>query len=161
MISEYGCTKKIQKVRAILEYFRCMIGNTAEAWPCCSSRSDGDMLRVWFSCSPFVPSEHGVNDDCSTRGLHQGQANAVLRILMYEGIKRTEIHPQLAAKYVQNFLPQYLKIGHNYVLTTFFNSSFTIILSSDATKRRVENVKQLTNQRTNILSSTHGGITDI
>jgi hypothetical protein len=37
-----------------------MIGNTAEARLCCSSRSDGGMLRVWFSYSPFVPSEHGV-----------------------------------------------------------------------------------------------------
>jgi hypothetical protein len=54
-------TKEIQKVRAILEYFRCMIGNTAEAWSYCSSRSDCDMLRVWFTYSPFVQSEHGVN----------------------------------------------------------------------------------------------------
>jgi hypothetical protein len=50
----------IQNVRAILEYFRCMIGNTAEAWSYCSSRSDSDMLRVWFICSPFVSSECGV-----------------------------------------------------------------------------------------------------
>jgi hypothetical protein len=53
-------TKEIKKVRAILEYFRRMIGNTAEAWSCCSLRSDGDMLRVWFSCSSYVPCEHGV-----------------------------------------------------------------------------------------------------
>jgi hypothetical protein len=37
-----------------------MIGNTAEDWSYCSSRSDSDMLRVWFSCSPLVPSECGV-----------------------------------------------------------------------------------------------------
>jgi hypothetical protein len=54
------CTRGIQKVREILEYFRCMIGNTAEVWSYFSSRSDNDMLRVWFSCSPFVPSECGV-----------------------------------------------------------------------------------------------------
>jgi hypothetical protein len=54
-------TKKIKKVRVILECFRCIIGNTAEAGSCCSSRSDGDMLRVWFSRRPFVQSEHGVN----------------------------------------------------------------------------------------------------
>jgi hypothetical protein len=52
-------TRRIKKVRTILEYFCCMIGSTAEAWSCCSSRSDGDMLRVWFSC-PFVPNECGV-----------------------------------------------------------------------------------------------------
>jgi hypothetical protein len=42
-----------------LEYYHCMIGNTAEVWSYCSLRSDGDMLRVWFTCRPFVPSEHG------------------------------------------------------------------------------------------------------
>jgi hypothetical protein len=33
-----------KKVRAVLEYFCCVIGDTSEAWPCCSSKSDGDML---------------------------------------------------------------------------------------------------------------------
>jgi hypothetical protein len=51
-------TKEIKRVRAILEYFHCMIGNTAEALSCCSSRTDSDMLQVWFNCSPFVLSEH-------------------------------------------------------------------------------------------------------
>jgi hypothetical protein len=37
-----------------------MIGITAEAWSYCVSRSDSDMLRVWFSCRPFMLSEHGV-----------------------------------------------------------------------------------------------------
>jgi hypothetical protein len=46
-------------VRPILEYFLRMNDNTAEAWTYCSSRSDSDILRVWFSC-PFVPSECGV-----------------------------------------------------------------------------------------------------
>jgi hypothetical protein len=60
----------------MLEYFCCMIGNTAEAWSYCSSRSDNDMLQVWFSCSPFVPSNCGIKmvDGYYTRGLHQGQA---------------------------------------------------------------------------------------
>jgi hypothetical protein len=43
-----------------LEYFCFMIGSTAEAWSYWSPRSDNDMLRVWFSCSLFVPSECGV-----------------------------------------------------------------------------------------------------
>jgi hypothetical protein len=47
-------------VRAIFECSRCVIGNTTEAWSYCRSRSDGDMLRVWFNCSQFVPREHGV-----------------------------------------------------------------------------------------------------
>jgi hypothetical protein len=47
-----------------------MIGNTAEAWSYRSSRSESDMLRVWFSCSPFVLSECGVKmvamlEDCT------------------------------------------------------------------------------------------------
>jgi hypothetical protein len=50
----------IPNVGAVFEYFRCMIGNAAEARSYCSSRSDSDMLRVWLSCSPFVPSECGV-----------------------------------------------------------------------------------------------------
>jgi hypothetical protein len=37
-----------------------MVGNTAEAWSYCRSRSDSDMLLVWFSYSPFVPSERGA-----------------------------------------------------------------------------------------------------
>lgn len=49
-----------------------MIGSTPEAWLCHRSRSDGDVLQVWFSCS-LVLSEHVVNMT-STRGLHQGQA---------------------------------------------------------------------------------------
>jgi hypothetical protein len=40
-------TMGIQKERAILEYFRCMIGNIAEAWSYCSSRSDSDMLQCY------------------------------------------------------------------------------------------------------------------
>jgi hypothetical protein len=48
------------KVRAILEYFCCMIRNTAKAWSYHRSRSHSDMLRVWFSCDPFEPNECGA-----------------------------------------------------------------------------------------------------
>jgi hypothetical protein len=48
-------------VKAIMEHFRCMIGNTAKAWSCYNSRSDGDMLRMSFNCSPLVLRECGVN----------------------------------------------------------------------------------------------------
>lgn len=51
--------KKIEKVRAILEYIRYMIGSTTKAWSCCMSKSDSYMLWVWF-ISPFVLSEHTV-----------------------------------------------------------------------------------------------------
>lgn len=37
-----------------------MTGNTADVWPCYSSRSDGDILRVWFSSCRSVPSEHSA-----------------------------------------------------------------------------------------------------
>jgi hypothetical protein len=57
----YCCsTRAIQKVRRTLQYFRRMIGNTIEGWSCCKLRSDSDMLRVWFSSSPFVLSQCGV-----------------------------------------------------------------------------------------------------
>lgn len=49
--------REIQKVSAVLGYFRCMIGNNADVWIYCSSRPDGCMLRVCFICSPFVSSE--------------------------------------------------------------------------------------------------------
>lgn len=53
-------TKEIKKVRAISEYFHCMVGNATETWSFCNSRSGCDVLWVWFIC-PFVLSEHGVN----------------------------------------------------------------------------------------------------
>jgi hypothetical protein len=42
-----------------------MVGYTAEAWPLCSSRSDSEMLRVWFSCIPFAPTERSVDTTAS------------------------------------------------------------------------------------------------
>jgi hypothetical protein len=53
-------TRKIKKISEMLEYFHCMNDNTAEAWPYCSKRSDDGMLQVWFICSTFVLSEHGI-----------------------------------------------------------------------------------------------------
>jgi hypothetical protein len=47
-------------VRAILEYFGCMIGSIAEARSRRSARSGSGKLRVWFSCSQFVLSECGT-----------------------------------------------------------------------------------------------------
>jgi hypothetical protein len=49
------------EIRAILEYFICMIGNTAEAWSYCSVRSDGHMLQACSSCSLSVLSERFVD----------------------------------------------------------------------------------------------------
>jgi hypothetical protein len=57
-----------KKVKAILEYFRSVIGDTAKAWPYCSSRSHNDMLREWFSSSQFVPSKLGVKTVATLQG---------------------------------------------------------------------------------------------
>jgi hypothetical protein len=43
-----------------MEYFLFVISNTAEAWIYCCSRSDSNMLWVWFICSLYVSSERGV-----------------------------------------------------------------------------------------------------
>jgi hypothetical protein len=51
-------TREIKRISATLKYFCCLIGNTAEAYSYCSSRSDG-ILQVWFSCL-FVPSENSI-----------------------------------------------------------------------------------------------------
>jgi hypothetical protein len=68
-----------------------MIGNTAEAWPYCRSRSDIDMLRVWFTCSPFMPSERGVN---------------------------TVATPEVCTKDVVDTLQNFLLISSNYLCLT-------------------------------------------
>jgi hypothetical protein len=44
---------KLKKLDVVLEYIIYVIGETAVGW------SDGDILRVWFSCQ-FVPSERDV-----------------------------------------------------------------------------------------------------
>jgi hypothetical protein len=89
-----------------LEYFRCMIGSTAEAWSCSSSRSDGDMLRVWFSCIWFVSSEHHVKMTASREVCTKDKRHAIVRVLVHEGMIGAEIHQQLAANHGQNCLPQ-------------------------------------------------------
>jgi hypothetical protein len=82
--------RKIQEVRTILEYFRCMIGDTAEAWSCCSSKSDGYMLWVWFSC-PFVPSKHVVKMTAPLEVCTEDKQHAIMRFfLVSEEIKWAE-----------------------------------------------------------------------
>jgi hypothetical protein len=54
-----GSSNDDSKSKGNIGIFCYIFGNIAEAWSCYSSRSDGDMLRVWFSC-PFVTSECGV-----------------------------------------------------------------------------------------------------
>jgi hypothetical protein len=94
----------------ILEYFCCMIGNTVEAWSCCSSRSDGDMLRVWFSCSPFVPEEHSVKLTAPLQVCTKDKQHAICStsFLVSVGMKRTEIYRQLADKYGQRSIDSWL-----------------------------------------------------
>jgi hypothetical protein len=80
------------KISAILKYFHCMIGNTADAWSHCSSRSDSGMLQVWFSCRLFVQSEHGIKiadplEDCS-----KDKQCAVVRLLCSGGVKGAKIN---------------------------------------------------------------------
>jgi hypothetical protein len=83
--------RKLKKVRTMFEYFLCMIGNTAEAWSCYSSRSGSDMLRVWFSCSPFVPSEHDATMTAPLEVCTKDKQRAVERFLVSEGMKWAEI----------------------------------------------------------------------
>jgi hypothetical protein len=49
-------TNHRENLKHYLGYFRCVIGNTAEAWSFCGSRSDCDMLRARFSCNLPVQS---------------------------------------------------------------------------------------------------------
>jgi hypothetical protein len=64
------------------------------------------MLRVWFSCTPFVPSEHGVKMVATVEVCTKDKQYAKVRFFVSEGRKGTEIHQQLSAKYGQNRLPQ-------------------------------------------------------
>jgi hypothetical protein len=84
-----------------------MIGNTAEAWSCCSSRSDGEMLRVWFSSSLLVSSEHGVKMTAALEVCTKDKQHPTVRLLASEGTKGAEIHRELAADYGQNCLSQW------------------------------------------------------
>jgi hypothetical protein len=49
------------------------------------------MLRVWFSCSPFMPSEHGVKmtapPEVCTKDKH-----AIVHFLVSEGMEGADIH---------------------------------------------------------------------
>jgi hypothetical protein len=81
-------TKVIKKVRATLGYFRCVFGNTAEAWSCCSSRSDGYMLRVWFTCAEWAR----IKDDVPIQVCTKDKQHAIGSFLMSEGIKGAEIN---------------------------------------------------------------------
>jgi hypothetical protein len=74
------------EVRAILEYFHCMIDNTAEAWSCCSSRSGGNMLQVWFSCSLFVPNEHSIKMTAPLEVCTKDKQHAIVHFLVSEGM---------------------------------------------------------------------------
>jgi hypothetical protein len=85
--------------------FFCMTGNSAETSSYSSPRSDGDMLRVWFSCSPFVPSKRDVKMAAPLEVCNKDEQRAVVRILSSEGVKVSETDRRLASQYGQNFLP--------------------------------------------------------
>jgi hypothetical protein len=95
-------TKEIPKVRAILGYFHSTVDSTAEAFSCCSSRSNGDMLRVWLSCSQFVPNERGVKIVAALEVCTKDKQRAIVS----EGMRGAETNRKLSAKYGQNCLPQ-------------------------------------------------------
>jgi hypothetical protein len=76
-----------------------VIGNTVGAWLYCTSGRDGDLLRVWFSCSPFVPSECGVKVTAALK-------TATWAVLVVRRGAGAEIHRQLAARCGQNCSPQ-------------------------------------------------------
>jgi hypothetical protein len=80
-------TKESEKVRAVLEYFHFMIGNSAEAWSCSSSRSDGDMLRMWFICSPFVLSAHDIKMTVPLEVCTKDKQHVIVHFLVCEGMK--------------------------------------------------------------------------
>jgi hypothetical protein len=83
-----------------------MIGNTSEASSAVAQGQAVTMLRVWFSCIPFVLSEHDVKMTAALEVCTKDKKHATVRFLVYEGMKRAEIHRQLVAKYGQNCLPQ-------------------------------------------------------
>jgi hypothetical protein len=66
--------REFKKVRAILEHFRFMISNTAEAW----SVAGGHRATCCeFSSSPFVPSECGIKPIQWPGGLRRGPCSLV------------------------------------------------------------------------------------
>jgi hypothetical protein len=50
------------------------------------------LLRAWFSCSPFVPSEHGVKMIAPLEVCTKDKQHAVAHFLVSEGMKGAEIH---------------------------------------------------------------------
>jgi hypothetical protein len=90
----------------VLEYINFMTDGTAEAWSCCSSWSGGGMLRLWFKCSLFVLSEHGVNTAPALEVCTKDKQRAAVHFLLTERMKGAEFRQQLAAKYGQKCLPQ-------------------------------------------------------
>jgi hypothetical protein len=96
-------------------------------WSRCSSRFDGNMLRVRFSCSPFVPSEHGVKMTAPIEDCIKDKQHAIIRFLVSKGMKGAEIHRQLAAKYGENCLPQWSVCEW----ITMFKNSRTSVIDAD------------------------------
>jgi hypothetical protein len=89
--------RKFKNVWAILEYFRCMFGNTAETWSYCNLGSGGDMMRVWFRCLS-VPCKHDVNKTAPLEIWTKDKQCVKVRILVSEGMKGAQTHGQLAAR---------------------------------------------------------------
>jgi hypothetical protein len=79
-----------------MECFLCMLDNIAKDWSCCSLRLDRDMLRVWFSCSSFVPSEHGAKLTASPGLCTKDKQDDGKYFFVTGGLKGTEMHRQLA-----------------------------------------------------------------
>lgn len=69
-----------------------MIVHTAEASSRCSSWSDCNMLLVWFSCNPFVPSDHGLKITAAQGFCIKDKQYAVERVFVSVGTKGAEIH---------------------------------------------------------------------
>jgi hypothetical protein len=89
--------------------------------------SDGDMLRVWFSCSPFVPSKHGVNMTAPIKVCTKDKQHAIVRFFVSEVMKGAEMRRQLAAEYGQKCLVQWSV----YEWIETFKSSGTRVVDAD------------------------------
>lgn len=63
-----------------------MMGNTAEAWSYCTSRSDSDMLQVRFSC-PFVTSEYSVKMAATIEVCTKDRQHSIVRFLLSQRMK--------------------------------------------------------------------------
>lgn len=92
--------------RAVLYIFIIWLA-TAGAWPCCSSRSDCDILLSWFSCAVFVLSEHDIKMTASLEVYTKDKQYAVMYFLLSEVTEGEDIHQWLGAWYGQNCLPEW------------------------------------------------------